>query len=190
MKYLFLLLAALLCFCSCTSNKYMLHQYPRLKVEGENGAVEFKQNRNANAELLYIRQDTLYLQVSGSKNLFYKTALSDVNKLTVDLYVNKDWVAPVLLLEILPATVFTIIGMVVTGVGGAVLLVSFIPGITTTALFISGTPEKPVYSTSQLMQSNDLTKYCRYPTELTPENFEKSFKHKLNEFKNLSELGN
>lgn len=187
MKYLVLALLSLLFLSGCSSNKEMLKDYPRLKIQGEDGSLEYLHG-TIKAELLYIHQDTLYLQVSDSKNLFYKTALSDLKKLTVDLYINKDWVAPVVLFEFIPATIFTIIGITVAGPGAAVLMVTFLPGITTAALYIGGTPEKPVYENRQLLAPNDLKKYCRYPKELTPDNFEKSFNHKLSEFKKLQEL--
>jgi len=187
MKYLVLTLLSLLFLSGCSSNKEMLNNYPRLKIQGEDGSLEYLQ-RTIKAELLYIQQDTLYLRVNGSKSLFYKTALSDLNKLTVDLYINKDWIAPVVVFEFIPATIFTIVGITVAGPGAAVLMVTYLPGITATALYIGGTPEKPVYDNRQLIAPNDLAKYCRYPKELTPDNFEKSFKHKLSEFKKLQEL--
>jgi len=189
MKYLIWLTTVFTILCSCTSNNYMKDNYPRLKMQGENATVEVYKQKPVTAEMLYIQQDSIYLQIEGSKNTFYKVALADVNKLTVDLYVNKDWIAPVILLQFLPATVFTLVGATVSGGGGVVLLVSFLPGISTSALFISGTPEKPVYNLNSIANSRqDIAKYCRYPMELTPENFEKSFKHKLSEFKSLSEL--
>lgn len=163
-KLTLIFLITLICLLpSCTPSGYMPSPF------GDVAEITLQSNRILSGELLTVTDSMIY--VLNNKNIF---AIKN-NKMK-EVYFEKykddnSWVTGVLLGEVLPAVVISIMAGSYSDGFAPVFAVSMIPAVISTSMFILTSP-KTAYDDLQDRQGiYELNKFARYPGGLTDRQF-------------------
>jgi hypothetical protein len=120
-------------------------------------------------EFLFVFEDTLYTLYNSSK--VFPIPIKSVSQITVNGYSDRNWIMPVLGLQVIPSIAIGIASNTVKGSGVGFILTGLllIPAAIEVILFETSTPEAPEYKDLTEKNISKIKKYARYPIDLSRE---------------------
>ncbi len=158
------IILALMCLSACEPIPFVL------RANGDPAVITSEKGEELRGELICVQDGFFYLLTEKPRARFVRIRFSDVRRIAIEGYANRDWVVAVIAGQAVPTVLMTI-AAISAGVDQPYIpfFLFAIPTLITYAAFEANTPKKPGCEEPNPEEAWLLSKYARYPHGLTGE---------------------
>ncbi len=145
-----------------------------LRAGGDAAIMMTKDGKEWTGEILCMQDSSVYFLNAEGRSKVFRVQVGAIQEIRIEGYVNRGWVTPLILFQVLPTVLMTVAASTVDISPAAPLAIFGLPTLLTFALFEASTPDPPQSTEPFGPESiGPLQKYARFPQGLTAEQFKR-----------------